>query len=175
MKHLLTYIFERRNDILSDIKGLEYNNNPKPTKPVDIDKVKRFLITKYNAKNWEDFVDNCLKIGDCKKIAKSVYCKFKDMFDGVLEIEIDYNKNTCKQLRDKGHKYFSVEPESEWCGNHFVVFRDNIIYDFAKGSHVENKMYVLDEPNSESKYEILWSDKEYDKIRKDKIYFRKWW
>ena len=175
MKSFITYIFEKQSGIPYNIKCLEYNDNPKPNKPVDIERVKRFLITKHNAKNWEDFVDNCLKIGDCKKIAKSVYCKFKDMFDGVLEIEIDYNKNTCKQLRDKGHKYFSVEPESEWCGNHFVVFRDNIIYDFAKGSHVENKMYVLDEPNSESKYEILWSDKEYDKIRKDKIYFRKWW
>lgn len=175
MKSLKQYINEHFDSGDMNIIGLEWNKNPKPTKDVDIDKVKNFLITRYKASSWEDFTDNILKFGDCKKIAKAVYCKFKDMFEGILEIYVTYNKDACLELKRMGDKFFNKEPESEWVGNHFVVYKDNVIYDFSKGANSISGIYLLNKPNSKSKYEVEWSEEEYSLIQKNKIYFRKWW
>lgn len=175
MKTFKQYIYEHFDSGDMNIKCLQYNDNPKPTKDVDIDKVKNFLITRYKASSWEDFTDNKIKLGDCKKIAKAVYCKFKDMFEGVLEIYVTYNRDACLECKKLGDKFFNEEPESEWVGNHFVVYRDNIIYDFSKGANCIEGIYLLDKPNSKSKYEVEWSEEEYSLIQKNKIYFRKWW
>lgn len=172
MKSLRLFINERFNSYDINAKCVNSNQNTKPSKPVDIDKVKKFLMTRYNASTWEEFTDN-LKFGQCKKIAKAVYCKFKDMFDGVLELEVTYNKYACLELKRTGDEGFNTEPESNWVGNHFVVYRDNIIYDFSKGANSINGIYLLDKPNSKSKYNIEFSEEEY--LLVDKIYHRKWW
>lgn len=170
MKTLKQYIDEHFDSYDINAKCVNSNRNPKPSKPVDIDKVKKFLMTRYKASSWEEFTDN-LKFGQCKKIAKAVYSKFNDMFDAVLELEVTYNKDACLECKKLGDDFFNEEPESNWVGNHFVVYRDNMIYDFSKGANSILGIYLLDKPNSKSKYNIEFSEEEY--LLVDKIYHRR--
>jgi hypothetical protein len=170
MKTLKQYIDEHFDSYDINAKCVNSNRNPKHSKQVDIDKVKKFLMGRYNASTWEEFTDN-LKFGQCKKIAKTVYRKFKDMFDGFLELEVTYNKDACLECKNLGDDFFNEEPESNWVGNHFVVYRDNMIYDFSKGANSILGIYLLDKPNSKSKYNIEFSEEEY--LLVDKIYHRR--
>jgi hypothetical protein len=93
------------------------------------------------------------------------------MFDGFLELEVTYNKDACLECKNLGDDFFNEEPESNWVGNHFVVYRDNMIYDFSKGANSILGIYLLDKPNSKSKYNIEFSEEEY--LLVDKIYHRR--
>lgn len=128
---------------------------------VDIDKVKNFLIKKYKVSTWEECVDK-QKFGDCRKVCTMIIKEFPDMFDHMFDCNVNYSSIAIKKLNDIG------DTEEMW-GNHYVLSKNKIIYDFGKGTNTISGIYLLTQDNDmKDKYTIKLSKKEQECI-KDKI------
>ena len=119
------------------------------TPVVDVEKIKTFLLNRYNASTWNDFIDN-QKMGGCKEIVKLIWTNFSEMFDCPVEIFINYS-DQAKNL---------IDDNKEMRGNHFVLLNGTTYYDFARGSNCINGIYVLTQKNNEDKYDIIFTPEE---------------
>jgi hypothetical protein len=119
------------------------------TPVVDVEKIKTFLLNRYNVSTWNDFVDN-QKLGDCKEIVKLIWTNFSEMFNYPVEIFINYSDQAKNLIKDG----------KEMKGNHFVLLNGKTYYDFARGSNCINGIYVLTQNNNEDKYDIVFTPEE---------------
>lgn len=142
MINIITYIKESLNDI-------------------NVDAVKDFLIKKYKASSWEECVDN-QKFGDCRKVCSMIIKKFPGMFDCMYDCSVDYSKIAVKKLNDIGDN-------GEMYGNHYVLSKNRILYDFGKGTNTISGIYLLtQDEDMKDKYTVKLSNKEQECI-KDKV------
>ena len=125
---------------------------------VDVEKIKSFLMDRYNSSTWEEFVDS-QKMGDCKEIVRLIWDTFPEMFSYPVEIFVDYSKQA-KQL---------INDEKQMKGNHFVLQNGDTYYDFARGSNCINGVYVLTQKNNEDKYDIIFTPGEVECITNKKF------
>ena len=119
------------------------------TSVIDVEKIKTFLLNRYNASTWNDFVDN-QKMGDCKEIVKLIWTNFSEMFNRPEEIFINYS-DQAKNL---------IDDNKEMRGNHFVLLNGTTYYDFARGSNCINGIYVFTQKNNYDKYNINYTTEE---------------
>lgn len=142
MKDLSTYIKESLSD-------------------VDIEQIKNFLIKRYKVSSWEECV-NKQKFGDCRNVCAMIVKKFPDVFDCMYDCNVDYSKIAVKKLNDIGDN-------GEMFGNHYVLSKGGILYDFGKGTNTISNVYLLTQyDDMKDKYTIKLSKKEQECI-KDKV------
>lgn len=142
MKHIKEYILESSN-------------------PIDLNAVKDFLIKSAKVSTWEECIDK-QKFGDCDNICRKIAKQFPDMFDSMYDCNVDYSPIAVKKLKDSGDN-------GEMFGNHYILARKGILYDFAKGANSINGIYLLtQEDDMKDKYNIKLSAGEKKQI-KDKI------
>lgn len=121
----------------------------------NINRVKKFLIDYYKVNTWEECVDK-QKYGDCKKICTLIKRQFPLLFNKyALDIHFDFSEIAKKLINDDGDMY----------GNHFVLTKGQIMYDFARGANCINGIYVLTQKEDNSdKYDVILTDKEKELI-----------
>ena len=128
---------------------------------VDVDAVKDFLIKKYKASSWEECVDS-QKFGDCRKVCSMIIKKFPGMFDCMYDCSVEYSEIAVKKLN-------SIGDYGEMWGNHYVLSKNRVLYDFGKGTNTISGVYLLTQYNDmKDKYTVKLSNKE-QKCIKDKI------
>lgn len=128
---------------------------------LDIDAIKNFLIKKAKVSNWEECIDK-QKFGNCEKTCRSIIKQFPNVFDSMYDCSIDYSPIAVKKLNDSGDN-------GEMYGNHYVLSRKGVLYDFAKGTNTISGIYLLTQDNEmKDKYTINLSSKE-QKCIKEKI------
>lgn len=117
---------------------------------VDIEKVKDFLIKKYDVSTWKECVDK-QEFGTCQDICKWIWNKFPGMFDNVYDIYIDYTPLAMKKLNDNEEDF----------GNHYILQKGNKMYDFARGANCYNGIYLLThDEDMKDKYDVVFTNEE---------------
>jgi len=120
---------------------------------LDINLIKDFLIKYYKVSTWEECVDK-QKFGDCDKLCRKIFKKFPNTFDYLYDLNLKYSKIAMEKLRALGDT-------GEDFGNHYVLVRNNHIYDFGKGTNTINGIYLLTQrEDMKDKYNIHLSKEE---------------
>lgn len=116
-----------------------------------IEKVKKYLMSYYKTNTWEECIDK-QKYGDCRKICKLIVNEFPKLFNKyALDIYFDFSECAQNLLSD----------DDAMRGNHYVLVKDGIYYDFARGANCIKNIYVMTQNNKNSdKYDIILTDKE---------------
>ncbi len=117
----------------------------------DIERIKRYLMNYFKVNTWEECVDK-QKYGNCKKICELVKNEFPNLFDKMFtNLFIEFSP-IAKEL---------INDNQEMNGNHYVLTKNNIIYDFSRGSNCINGIYVLTQrKDSLDKYNIIMTNQE---------------
>lgn len=120
---------------------------------LDIDAIKQYLIKLYKVSTWEECVDK-QKFGDCCELCRNIFKKFPNMFNHLYDLNVKYSSIAMKKLRALG------DTEEDF-GNHYVLVRNNHMYDFGKGTNTINGIYLLTQrEDMKDKYNIHFSEGE---------------
>lgn len=116
-----------------------------------IEKVKKYLMSYYKTNTWKECIDK-QKYGDCKKICKLIVNEFPKMFNKyALDIYFDFSENAKILINDDKLMY----------GNHYVLVKDGIYYDFGRGANCINDIYVMTQyVNNSDKYDVVMTNNE---------------
>ena len=129
--------------------------------PIDIEEIKNFLIKEYKVSNWKECIDK-QKFGDCNIVCRKIFDNFPNVFNHILDLNVEYSEIAKKKLNDLGDN-------GEMYGNHYVLVRNKTLYDFGKGTNTINNIYLLTQyEDMRDKYRIKLSNKEITCIN-DKI------
>ena len=128
---------------------------------INIEQIKNFLIKRYKVSSWEECI-NKQKFGDCRSVCSMIVKEFPNVFDCMYDCNVNYSKIAVKKLNDIGDN-------DEMFGNHYVLSKGGILYDFGKGTNTISDVYLLTQyDDMKDKYTIKLSKKEQECI-KDKV------
>ncbi len=119
--------------------------------------IKEFLIKHFNANSWENYVD-IQQFGDCAMLCELINKNFPNVFDCIYNCDVDYSPIAIKKLNDIGDF-------GEMFGNHYILSRKGVLYDFGKGTNSINGIYTLTQKDDMSdKYKVNLSKGEKNQI-----------
>ena len=102
---------------------------------VDIDAVMNFVMKHYKARSWQECIDK-QQFGDCRKLCKLIGRKFPGLFNNMYDCNIDYSKIAIAKLNELGDT-------DDMFGNHYLLEKDGVLYDFGKGTNTIKGIYLI--------------------------------